>query len=71
VILFIEKTWLLWWMLAMVVAVRWFHLLSVGRPKMQDPNALAPEEEEEAYIVSWRILRNAQAVSLSGTKRAY
>jgi hypothetical protein len=24
---FMEKTWLMWWMLAVIVIVRWFHLL--------------------------------------------
>jgi hypothetical protein len=29
-ILLIAKTWFLWWMLAIVVIVRWFHVLSAG-----------------------------------------
>jgi hypothetical protein len=29
VILFMEKTWFLWWVFAIVVIVRWFHLLSM------------------------------------------
>jgi hypothetical protein len=28
VVLFIEKTWFLWWMLAIVIGLRWFHLVS-------------------------------------------
>jgi hypothetical protein len=66
VILFIEKTWFLWWMLAIFVAVRWFHLLSSSRTEGLDARAL--EEEERAYIVSWRILNKAQAIPLSEAK---
>ena len=47
VILFIEKTWFLWWMLAIIVAVRCFHLLSV-RARVAGPDGLGPQEEEEA-----------------------
>ena len=46
-ILFIEKTWFLWWMLAIIVAVRCFHLLSV-RARVAGPDGLGPQEEEEA-----------------------
>ena len=28
--LFFEKTWLFWWMVALVVIVRWFHVVSAG-----------------------------------------
>ncbi|MGA7218194.1 MAG: hypothetical protein WBX38_07770 [Candidatus Sulfotelmatobacter sp.] len=69
-LVFIEKTWFLWWMLAMVAGIRWFHLISVNS-KVEGFEAPAPEEEEQAYIVSWRILRNAQPVSLVETNRAY
>jgi hypothetical protein len=67
-IFFIEKTWFLWWVLLTIVALRWFHL-SVGS-EMKDPEPDA-EEEEQAYLASWRILHNAQAVSLSETSSAY
>jgi len=71
-ILFIEKTWFLWWMLAIVVAARWFHLLSAGA-RMEGPGARAAEEAEEeaAYLRSWRILRKTQVISLFGAKRAH
>lgn len=46
-ILFIEKTWFLWWMLTIIVAVRCFHLLSV-RARVEGPDGLGPQEEEEA-----------------------
>jgi hypothetical protein len=39
---FIAKTWWLWWMLATVVAVRWFHLLSEAN-QMEPAETLAPE----------------------------
>lgn len=29
-VLFIEKTWFLWWMLAIVIGLRWFHLVSAN-----------------------------------------
>jgi hypothetical protein len=70
VILFIEKTWFLWWMLAIVVAMRWFHLLSAK--KMQSADLSASEaQEQEAYMVSWRILHDAQVVSLPKTENAF
>jgi hypothetical protein len=70
VILFIEKTWFLWWMLAIFLALRWFHVLSAAAKKMEGPYALALEEEQ-AYIVSRRILRKAHAISIFQTKRAH
>jgi hypothetical protein len=36
VIAFMEKTWFLWWMFAIVVIVRWFHAL----PPDTQPEAL-------------------------------
>jgi hypothetical protein len=66
-ILFIEKTWFLWWMLLMALGLRWFHVLSLG-PKMKDRNAPNPEEEEQAYMTSWRILHKARAISLTDTR---
>ena len=65
-IFFIEKTWFLWWMLAVVLTLRWFHLST--RAKLEGPDALANEEkEQEAYILSWRILRKTQVISLFET----
>ncbi len=74
VILFIEKTWFLWWTLVIIVTARWFHVLSVDA-KIKASHALVSEkeleqEEEKAYVVSWQILKHAQVISLSGTKRA-
>lgn len=69
-ILFIEKTWFLWWMLAIIIVLRWFHVVSAN-PKVEGLDALAPEEEEEAYIVSWRILRKTQVISLFQNERAH
>jgi len=70
VILFIEKTWFLWWMLAIIIVLRWFHVASAN-PKVEGLDALAPEEEEEADIVSWRILRKTQVISLFQSERAH
>jgi len=37
VILFMEKTWLFWWMFAALVLARWFHVLCVrGKVKHSD-----------------------------------
>jgi hypothetical protein len=41
VILFVEKTWFLWWMLGIFLALRWFHLLSAAAKTMEGPDALA------------------------------
>jgi hypothetical protein len=66
----IGKTWFLWWMLAIVLALRWMHLVSAAAQKMDAPDALALEEEQ-AYIVSWRILHKAHPISIFQTKRAH
>ena len=65
-ILFIEKTWLLWWMLATILTLRWFHL-SI-RTKMEAPDAASEEKEQEAYILSWRLLHKTQIISLFETR---
>ena len=57
--LFIEKTWLLWWMLANVLVVRWFYVLST-RSKIETPAALSSEEDEMRYVLSWQVLRTAR-----------
>lgn len=59
---FIEKTWFLWWTLAVVVILRWFHLMSTC-DKASDLDRLS-SEEEVAYVRSWRLLRKAQSISL-------
>lgn len=68
-ILFIEKTWFLWWMLAIVVGLRWFHLVSTS-VKLEGLEAQAVEEEEEAYVDTWQILHKAQVISLFNTESA-
>ena len=66
---FIGKTWFLWWMLAIVIALRWLHLQSAGiRMEGSDARAL---KEEGAYILSWRIFHKEHVVSLFGTERAH
>jgi hypothetical protein len=74
VVLFIEKTWFLWWMLAIFLALRWLHVVSAAAKKMEGPDALALElalEEEQDYIVSWRILHKAHPISIFQTKRVH
>ena len=68
-ILFLENSWYLWWVLAMVLAVRWFHALS-SRNQLEAIDVRA-SEEEQAYIVSWQILHKAQAISLLKKERAF
>ena len=36
-IAFIAKTWFLWWMLAIVLALRWMHLVAAAAKKMDAP----------------------------------
>jgi hypothetical protein len=68
-ILFIEKTWFLWWMLTIAVALRWLHLQSMSvRMEGSDARDL---EEEGAYILSWRIFHKEHVISLFGTERAH
>lgn len=62
VIPFLMKTWLLWWMLADVVILRWLHVL-FARGKMSALNA-SDAGEEQTYIRSWRLLRRSHAISL-------
>jgi hypothetical protein len=69
VILFIEKTWFLWWMLSNVIAVRWFHILSV-RAKLESPEAQDSATEEKSDYSVWQLLRHAQPISLSEAKDA-
>jgi hypothetical protein len=66
VILFIEKTWFLWWTLATILALRWFHL-SIST-KMEAPDAVSEEKEQEAFILSWQLLHKTQAISLFETR---
>ena len=68
---FLEKTWFLWWMLADVVVLCWFHALSTRNKNQVEGLDMLDSEEEEAYIVSWQLLRRARAISFSwlGTER--
>ena len=54
---FIEKTWFLWWFIAVVVIVRWFQLFSsnteVGLP------ASPPSEQEEMPVRTSQWTRTA------------
>lgn len=50
-IAFIEQTWLLWWLLATLIILRWFHLFS---SKSEKCDASALDEEQAAAISSGR-----------------
>jgi hypothetical protein len=56
-ILFFEKTWLLWWMFAVVVILRWFHVLSAdpGSDALDSPN----DDRSESHVVSAKIVSRA------------
>jgi hypothetical protein len=56
-------------MLAIILVLRWFYLVSANT-SVEGLDALAPEEEQEAYILSWRILHKAQVISLFETEPA-
>jgi hypothetical protein len=46
-LLFIEKTWFLWWMFVIVVILRWFHVCS-GDIHVEAENVpIAPCRDEE------------------------
>jgi hypothetical protein len=42
---FFAKTWVLWWMLAVVVILRWFHVLSAAAPSE------SPEHDSDEYTI--------------------
>lgn len=63
VIHFLAKTWFLWWALADVLILLWFHALTAAN-RARNLERLA-SEEEAAYIASWKVLRKASAVSFS------
>ena len=45
---FFEKTWVLWWRLAVVVILRRFHVLSAAAPR--DPSE-SPEHDSDEYTI--------------------
>jgi hypothetical protein len=49
-IAFLEKTWVLWWILAVVFIVRWFHVVSADRESyaLDSPN----HEQGESHMIS-------------------
>lgn len=47
---FIEKTWFLWWIVATLMILRWFHLFSSGAESDRDASAL--DEEQAAAILA-------------------
>jgi hypothetical protein len=55
VIPFIEKTWPLWWVFALFVIVRWFHVVCDARTQAID----FPEPEEEEPVAERRHLLSA------------
>ncbi len=68
-ILFVEKTWFLWWIVSIVFAVRWFHVVAM-RSKMESPESQDSAIEEKSDYSVWKLLRHAQSISLSEAKDA-
>jgi hypothetical protein len=48
-ILFIAKTWFLWWIFAVVFIVRWFHVVS-ARATTENFNTVASDREQAQTI---------------------
>ena len=57
-------------MLAILIVLRWFHVGVSANPSVEGLDPIAPEEEVQAYIISWRILRKTQGISLFKTERS-
>lgn len=53
----LDKTWLLWWMFAVVVILRWFHVLSANSGS--DASDSANYEEGESNVISGKIAARA------------
>jgi hypothetical protein len=56
-ILFLEKTWPLWWMFAVVVILRWFHVLSANSDSHTDDPV--KYDQGESNVMSGRIASRA------------
>jgi hypothetical protein len=56
-ILFLEKTWPLWWMFAVVLILRWFHVLSANSGSHGDDSV--KYEQGESTVISGRIASRA------------
>jgi hypothetical protein len=54
VISFFEKTWFLWWILATLFILLWFHRFS-SHPEMRAVEAVDSGEEEEGVTASKEI----------------
>jgi hypothetical protein len=48
-----EKTWVLWWMLAVMIILRWFHVVSATAPR--DPYE-SPEQGNDEYTISGQLV---------------
>ncbi|HZW92403.1 MAG TPA: hypothetical protein VFF64_05470 [Candidatus Eremiobacteraceae bacterium] len=64
---FVEKTWFVWWIVAIVFTTRWFHVLA-RYSKVGDFDAFTSEEEAQ---IPGAHVRKMQAVSLTETKRTF
>lgn len=57
-ILFMEKTWFLWWMFAVVVILRWFHVSSVDA-RYEDEERPIVTTRDESHAVGGRLASGA------------
>ena len=62
---FVEKAWFVWWMVATVLAVRWFHVLAVYSGS---PNAFICEDDPQ---ISGAVGQKTQTLSSPETQRAF
>jgi hypothetical protein len=44
--LFIEKTWFLWWMFAVVLILRWFHVSALDIDAEEESRPIASSKDE-------------------------
>lgn len=56
---FLEKTWYLWWMAAMLVITRWFHVVSVAAAHFDTPDSNSYERPDHSDVVSGHLASRA------------
>jgi hypothetical protein len=54
---FILSAWWFWWMFAIAVTLRWFHVMCARNRA----SARFAHEEEEAYDTLWKFVHDSQA----------
>jgi hypothetical protein len=54
-ILFLQHAWFLWWALAVVVILRWFHVMSAGSGQVDTPAPAGYDSRDHSDIVSGQL----------------